>query len=201
MTLTSLTGNIRFKVAGQSAMPKWQQIALRDALANADSPPEALRFQCRIASDAYAAFSLVELDNGETLHIHPQARPQFGKNTAGHAFLTATLIYSGDGEAHTFRWVGDAVPVKMQEIAVKHDKGLAVKAVTIILSLDAAQIAPAWTAYGKKPAKDRDHKAEDATAAARKASGAIPLKRAKRTCARLTDSDLTHEGHLPLVTV
>ena len=191
MTLTALTGTIRFKVAGQAAIPKWQQTAIRDALANASSPPESLRFQCRIASDAQEAFANVQLEGGETLSLHPKGHPQFGKNKAGHAYLTATLTWSGDGEAYTFRWVGDAVPKKMQEVAVKHDKGLAVSAVTIGLSLDMAQITPSWKAHGKSgPSSEREYRNEDASAAARKASGAAPITRGKRTCARLTDGDL-----------
>lgn len=191
MTLTSLPGIIHFKVAGQAAMPKWQQTALRDALAHADSPPESLRFQCRIASDAQAAFAHVELADGETLALHKKARPQFGKNQDGHAYLTATMTYSGDGQSYTFRWVGDAVPSKMQEVAVQHDKGLAVKPVTIGLNLEAAQITPAWktNAHATSP-KGRDYKAEVAKAEARKASGAPKITRSKRTCARLTDADL-----------
>lgn len=192
MTLTHLTGFIRFKVGGQDAIPKWQQTAIRSALDALDSPPEELRFQCRIATDARVAFANVELDDGNTLTLHSKARPQFGKNVDGHAYLTATMVYSGDGQAYTFRWVGEGVPLKMQEVAVKHDKGLAVKPVTIALDMAKAQIAPAWAAHAKggPSAVTRDYKAETLIADERKAKGKPKIKRSPRTCARLTDADL-----------
>lgn len=192
MTLTHLTGFIRFKVGGQDAIPKWQQTAIRSALDALESPPEELRFQCRIATDAQEAFAHVGLDGGESLTLHHKARPQFGKNADGHAYLTATMVYSGDGQAYTFRWVGGGVPSKMQEVAVKHDKGLAVKPVTIALDLSRAQIAPAWAAHAKPgPSRSvRNYKDETLIADERKASGKPKRKRAARTCARLTDADL-----------
>lgn len=193
MSLTELSGIVRFKVAGQAAVPKWQQTMMREALDKLDSPPEALRFQCRIATDAVENLRLVELDNGETLTLHHQARPQFGKNRDGHAYLTATMTYSGDGENYTLRWVGDAVPPKMQEIAVKHDKGLAVKPVTIALNLATAQITPAWKAHSwqKGPSKAvRSYAKERELAEKRRAAGKPKRTRAKRNACRLTESDL-----------
>lgn len=192
MTLTDLTGSVRFKVAGQPAMPKWMQTALADALDKAEAPPESLRFQCRIATDARENFSLINLPNGETLTLHPKARPQFGKNRDGHAFLTATLIYSGDGLGYRFRWIGNDVPQKMQEVAVKHDKGLAVNPVVVGLDLSKAEITPSWKVNGYKGPD-----AEAQRSRARREAGKIgqrdhdgKAKRGKRTCARLTDADL-----------
>jgi len=191
MTIPQLTGIIKFKVEGQSALPKWMQTALADALDKADAPPESLRFQCRIATDAQKNLALVKLASGETLTLHPIARPQFGKDNKGHAYLTATMTYSGDGENYTLRWIGDAVPSKMQEVAVKHDKGLAVSPTTIALDLSAAQVAPAWKVQNKPgpSALVRDHKAERARKKEIEAAGAV-RKRGPRSCARLTDADL-----------
>jgi hypothetical protein len=202
MTLTNITGVIRFKVAGQAAMPKWQQTALRDALANAAAPPESLRFQCRIATDARAAFSLIQLEGGNTLKLHPKAMPQFGKNHDGLPYLTATMLYSVDGQAYSFRWVGDAVPTLMQEVAVKHDKGLAVKPVSIVLQLGAAQITPSYKANKKaNPPRSRDLVAEWALTAAKKASGVTKPRKGKRNCARVTEADLPQDRQLLPVTV
>lgn len=191
MALTNLTGTVPFKVEGQSALPKWMQTALKDALDNADAPPESLRFQCRIATDARENLQEIKLSDGETLKLHYKSHPQFGKNRDGHAYLTASFIYSGDGQAYTIRWVGDAVPQKMQEVAVRHDKGLAVRPTTIRLDLSAAQITPAWKAHGQVgPSGTRDHRVEAARTEARRAAGISKPRRAKRSCARLTDADL-----------
>lgn len=193
MSLTELDGIIRFKVAGQAAVPRWQQTMMREALEKLDSPPEALRFQCRIATDAVENLKRVELANGETLTLHHQARPQFGKNRSGHAYLTATMTYSGDGENYTLRWVGDAVPSKMQEIAVQHDQGRAVKPVTVALDLSKAQITPAWKAHSwqQGPSKSvRSYAKEKERAEARRAAGKPKRTRAKRNACRITSEDL-----------
>lgn len=183
MTLTSLAGKVRFKVDGQEALTKWARQALADAMERNDSPPESLRFQCRIATDARKNLAVIPLKDGNTLTLHPNSHPQFGKNRDGHAYLTATMTYSGDGQNYTIKWVGDAVPHEMQEVAVKHDKGLKVARTVIDLDLARAQVLPAWKA--QKHAKVRDHKKEEANRSPR-----VKQTRGKRTCARLTEADI-----------
>lgn len=190
MTLTHLKGIVRFKVAGQNALPKWQQTALRDALAKADAPPEALRFQCRIATDAQDNLKLVNLPDGETLTLHPKSRPQFGKNHRGQAYLTATMTYSGDGENYTIRWLGENVPPKMREVAVKHDKGVSVSPVTIALDLSKAEVTPSWKYHSGPERSSRSHAAEKARAEQRRVDGKPKREYSTRHCARLTDADL-----------
>lgn len=191
MTLEALAGVIRFHVQGQSALPKWQQTALRNALAKNDSPPEELRFQCRIATDARDNFSLIELNNGETLKLHYKSQPQFGKNRNGDAYLTVTMVYSGDGNSYCIKWSGDAVPRKMQQVAVKHDQGVAVRPCTIALDLAKAKITPSYKQnYQPKPPSERSFKEEAAAAQLRRAQGKPQITRARRTCRRLTESDI-----------
>lgn len=187
MTLTNLTGIVRFQVAGQNAMPKWQQQAIRNALEVQESPPESLRFQCRIASDARENFKEIALNDGETLRLHPRAKPQFGKNNKGQAYLTATMSYSGDGQSYTVKWVGDAVPEKMQRIAVKHDKGLKVGAATVNLDLSKAQVTPSvYAEYNRRHAQ----KHPKSVAESRKRYEAKRGTTKSRTCSRLTEGDL-----------
>ena len=191
MTLTALAGKIPFKVNGQVAIPKWMQTALADALDKAKAPPESLRFQCRIATDAQNNFASVKLSDGETLSLHPLSHPQFGKNHSGEAFLTAAMTYSGDGQTYTFRWLGDGVPVAMQQIAVKHDMGKAVKATTVDLDLGAAHITPSYRANGHAGAPGtRDHKSEAARRLELASAGVVRKSRSKRNCARLTIADV-----------
>lgn len=192
--IDNLNGKIDFRVEAQPALPKWQRIAITDALNRTDSPPKSLRFQCRIATDARTVFEEITLPDGETLTLHDKARPQFGKDSSGHAFLTVTLKYSGDGKGYRFRWVGEAVPRKMQEVAVKHDEGRAVRAVTIPLDLEAATVVPAWKAQGRASAqrRDADRKAKErgyrsAYEEKRKAARATS---AGYTFGRLTAADL-----------
>lgn len=196
--IPNATGIVKFKVAGQNALPKWQRIAIHDALTRNDSPPEALRFQCRIATDARENFRQVNLPDGETLTLHPSSMPQFGKDHNGHAFLTVTLRYSGDGRGYRFKWIGDAVPRKMQEVAVAHDEGRYVRAATIALNLSAAQVTPSWKAEGRPGGPKKNNaetkRARDARYAARlRANGGKPL-RTQRTCARLTAEDIAAEA-------
>lgn len=181
MTLTSIAGKVRFKVEGQQPLTKWARQALANAL-EVDSPPESLRFQCRIAQDALKNLAEVKLKDGNTLTLHKKSRPQFGKNKDGHPYLTATMVYSGDGENYTIKWIGDAVPREMQEVAVKHDKGLRVAPMTIDLDLSAAQVLPSWQAHAHP--KQRDHKKEN------KSRKDQVRKRGPRHCARITDLDL-----------
>lgn len=192
MTITNLTGIVRFKVAGQEALSKWAQQALRNALKTTDAPPESLRFQCRIATDARENFNGLQLSDGSSLTVHPKSKPQFGKNRDGLAFLTVTVIHSLDGESYRLQWLGDKVPRKMQEVAVKHDLGLAAKSCTIGLDLASAVVTPSkntrLSANGEIiPASARKTtNAQKRAWEARKKRGEV----APRQCARLTAGDL-----------
>lgn len=173
-------------------MKPWERTAIKNALNSAAAPPESLRFQCRIAMDAKENLAIIKLKGGETLTLHPKSRPQFGKNRDGLAYLTATMVYSGDGGNYTLRWAGDGVPLKMQQVAVKHDKGLAVKPVTIALDLAFVQILPSWQAnQHSAPYVAGQSNASRVKAAARATAGAPKRVHATRRCARLTDADLT----------
>lgn len=191
MTLETIGGIVRFKVEGQRALPKWQRTALADAMGKLAAPPESLRFQCRIATDAQKNLALITLRDGETLTLHHSSRPQFGKDRNGLAYLTVTMTYSGDGENYTLRWIGDAVPPKMKEVAVMHDKGEAVSPTTIGLDLGAAVVVPAWKSEHKKgpSSSTRDHKAELVRRKELREAG-TDRSRSPRSCARLTDADL-----------
>lgn len=194
MTLTTASGKVRFKIKPQEAQPKWIRAALRDNLTKRVAPPEALRYQCRIATDARENFSLVELDNGETMRLSPSAKPQFGKNHEGRIYLTATLIYSGDGESYKVRWIGDAVPTKMIDVAVRHDQGLAAKGATVVLDMSQAEITPSHKAVGpwQKHKSERDYKKEyqvRGPKGSRALGGVSGVVRSKRYCGRATAAD------------
>lgn len=190
MNTPTFKGLVRFKVAGQKALPKWAQQAITNALAVQETPPESLRFQCRIATDAKANFERVDLADGESLSLSAKGSPQFGKNHEGKPYLTVTVIYSGDGQSYRLRWLGAAVPPKMTEVAVKHDRGLDVRPTTVGLDLAKAEVTPTWRANSQRgPAKGRDYKAEVARRRELRAQGADRPKR-KRRCARITEADL-----------
>ena len=188
--ITALSGVVGFKVAGQKADPKWKQTMLKEMIKLGTAPTEALRFQCRIATDARENFEKIELADGETLTLHPKARPQFGKNRDGKAFLTATMIYSGDGKSYRLSWVGESVPRKMQEVAVKHDQGLAVRAATIPLDLANAKVTLSAQAHRNVGAPSRTPEALRDHQRAIRSGKHVPKKRGPRTCSRLTDEDL-----------
>ena len=192
-TIPNLVGTIPFRVHGQKALSKFQQEVNARFIAMGGEMPESLRFQCRIATDARENFARIDLPDGETLTLHPKAAPQFGKNRDGHAFLTVTLKYSGDGRGYRFRWIGQNVPRKMQEVAVKHDQGKYVAATTVPLDLAAADVTPSVIVggYGNAPSRAPEKVREyDRARRARKAAG-VPAKRGPRSCARLTADDLT----------
>lgn len=140
--VTSLTGTVRFAVKGQEARPVWERKMLANAMTNGEGAPNDLRFQCRIAQDARENFEQIPIPGGGTLSVHPRSKPQFGRNRDGEAYLTVVLVDSRDGESYKVRWVGDAVPRKMQEVAVKHDEGKRVAATRIALRWQDAEIVP-----------------------------------------------------------
>lgn len=191
MTDTDFDAKVRFKIKGQSALAKWQQEAIKRGLDSPTGPPEALRFNCRIAQDAKENFAEVPLGNGSYLFLDPRGvQPQFGKNVHGEAYLTVTLKHSDSGESFRVQWIGEAVPEAMKTTAVMHDEGRKVGAKTVLLELDKARITPVHQVSGNKDKSKRDIAAEQARRAALRAAGVPKQKRSKRTCERLTSADL-----------
>ena len=137
--ITSLTGTIRFSIKGQEARPAWERKMLAAALDNGQGAPNDLRFQCRIAQDARENFASIPVPGG-TLSVHQKSKPQFGRDRNGNAYLTVVLVDSRDGRSYKVRWTGDAVPRKMQEVAVKHDEGRRVGATRVALRWEDAEI-------------------------------------------------------------
>lgn len=142
MNNLNLTGSVRFVIKGQEARPSWERKALARAISNGEGAPNDLRFQCRIAQDARENFADVPIPGGGTLSIHPKSKPQFGRDRNGQAYLTVVLVDSRDGQSYKVRWLGEAVPRKMQEVAVKHDEGKRVATTRVGLRWDAAEITP-----------------------------------------------------------
>lgn len=182
MSTKKFEGIVPFKVAGQAEVSKGVQSILK-AQIEAGSPPEELRFQCRIAQDARINFGNILLPDGETLTLHSRSFPQFGKTSRGHAYLTATMIYSGDGQTYTFRWVGSAVPREMMKVAVKHDLGKKVTATTVPLDLSKAEVTPA-----AKANNNQSRKTYATTYYANRDRSKEPKR--PRTCGRVVSADL-----------
>lgn len=182
---------VRFKIKGQEALPKWTQEAIRNGLESPSGPPESLRFQCRIATDSIHNFREVTLADGSTLSLHKRARPQFGKNHRGEAYLTVTLTHSSTGDSYKVQWIGDAVPQAMQRTAVQHDQGKKAAAKVVALDMSAAQVTPVHEVHRNKPRGERDWASEVEMSRARRAAGKPRQSRRARRCGRLTDSDLS----------
>lgn len=145
-TTPKFSGIVKFKVEGQKALPPFQQEINRRFIALGGEMPNALRYQCRIATDARKAFEKVALDSGETLTLHDRVMPQFGwENDRGRAFLTVTMVHSGDGKTYRVKWIGSKVPGKMLDVAVLHDEGKFVARTTIALDLADAEISAVRT--------------------------------------------------------
>lgn len=190
-TTPKFSGIIKFKVEGQKALPPFQQELNKRFIAMGGEMPEALRYQCRIAQDARTNFETVNLDNGETLSLHPNVGPQFGKNTHGQPYLTATFTYSGNGESYRVNWTGHAVPDEMTKVAVKHDLGRYVPRTTILLDLGSADVRPTWKRHGpsRKPS-NRDYVDEESRRSKSPAQRRSEAKAKPRHCARYTAADL-----------
>lgn len=137
--IASMKGTVRFSIKGQEARPSWERKALANAISNGQGAPNDLRFQCRIAQDARENFAEIPVPGG-TLSIHQKSKPQFGRTRDGKPYLTVTLVDSRDGESYKVRWIGDAVPRKMQEVAIKHDEGRRVGAARVALRWQDAEI-------------------------------------------------------------
>lgn len=139
--ITDMKGTVRFHIKGQEARPAWERKMLASALNNGQGAPNDLRFQCRVAQDARENFASIPVPGG-TLSIHPKSKPQFGRDRNGKAYLTVVLVDSRDGESYKVRWLGDAVPLRMQQVAVKHDEGRRVSATRVALRWQDAEIVP-----------------------------------------------------------
>lgn len=191
MTTPKFEGIIKFPISGQSALPKWQRDAIKRGMDSLSGPPESLRFTCRIAEDARDVFADIRLDDGTRLRLNPNgAKPQFGKNYRGHPYLTVTLT-DDKGDSYTVKWVGDAVPLAMQETAVKHDQGLAVGRKVVALDLGKANVSPVHKRSGGKHRSERDYKAETEHRKSLREAGIEPKPRGHRgVCARITAEDL-----------
>jgi hypothetical protein len=140
--LNGLTGHVDVQIKGQEARPKWERKLLSEALTNGHGASNELRFACRIAQDADAAFEEIELEDGTKLTLNPKGKAQFGRNKQGQPFLTVGVIWSGNGQSYRLQWVGDKVPLKMQQVAVAHDEGRKVSSTRVRLKLDAASFTP-----------------------------------------------------------
>lgn len=137
--ITSLKGVIRFAIKGQDARLPWERKALAKAIIDGGGAPNDLRFQCRVAQDARDVFAEIPVKGG-VLTIHQKSKPQFGRDQSGRPYLTVVLVDSRDGESYKVRWLGDAIPRKMQEVAVKHDEGKRVSATRVALRWEDAEI-------------------------------------------------------------
>jgi hypothetical protein len=104
-----------------------------------------------VAADVKAAIGdgfLVE----DVLYMPNMAStPHFGKNKDGQASLTFGLTRATDGERFTFKWIGDAVPHVLLELAVKHDEGARAPQATVALEFDAAEVYETNEARDRKP--------------------------------------------------
>lgn len=131
---------LKVHVQGQNPMTAGQRQLLKNAFKDGVDLPTSLRFTCRIAEDVKLTIGDgIEFD-GQVYKLNPAATPQFGKNKDGHAFLSFSLNRESDGKFFGFSWVGDAVPYKMKQVAVKHDLGEPVRACSIKLSFADAKV-------------------------------------------------------------
>ena len=133
-------GRIRFPISSQKARPAWEQEALQAGLEKGVGAMNQLRFQCRIAQDGQEFFKSIDI-NGVSYTMNPKSKAQFGRsNSSGLPYLSVGLIEEGTGTRYHLHWEGDAVPLKLQQSAVSHDEGRAVKAATVLLDLSRATV-------------------------------------------------------------
>lgn len=177
--ITNLSGVIRFAVKGQQARESWERKLLAKVINGGVGAPNDLRYQCRIAQDARENFANIPIAGGGHLSVHPKSKPQFGRDQSGRAYLTVVLVDSRDGESYKVRWVGDAVPRKMQEVAVKHDEGRRVGATRVALRWEDAEI----TRSEHTPRRRRESAGTPARRESAKTTGEPRSRSAGRLCA------------------
>ncbi|GLU88892.1 hypothetical protein [Agromyces sp. NBRC 114283] len=139
--IKNLSGYVRVRIKPQEARPRWMQKALQKALEGGQGAPNELRFACRIAQDVNDTFESVELGDGTKLTLNPKGKAQFGRNAKGHPYLTVGVIWSENGAPYRLHWEAEGVPLKMQQVAVKHDEGRKVGATTVALKFSDAVVA------------------------------------------------------------
>lgn len=99
-------------------------------------------------------------------------------------------MHESTGDRYRLHWEGDAVPHRMKEVAVAHDEGKKVRAVTIKLNLADAKV---WK-LGEKTRRNTDRRSNHDTD---KYGIRYPRPR-RRSHNRLCASDLTPTDRLAL---
>lgn len=132
-------GMAKIRIKGQEAEPKWKQRLIQKALQDGTGASKELRYQCRVAQDVNAAFSEgLLLPDGTRIVPRKDSPAHFGRNADGQPYLTIGVTWDLDGADYKLTWVGERVPLKMKEVAVKHDEGKKVGATTVALRLEDA---------------------------------------------------------------
>lgn len=171
-------GTVKVPVSATAARPEWERKLLLAALANGEGASKQLRYVCRIAMDANEAFARIMVRKGDRAieyRLDPQTKAQFGRNKRDLPFLTLGLVNQETGDKYQLNWEGDNVPLKMQELAVRHDEGVAVRACTISLDLQKARVTLKGTRAPQPPPSQR---------------GGDPLKKRVYSTNRLCRNDL-----------
>lgn len=186
MTNIEFGGGLRIDIAGQ-ALSKAHQAIIQKALATGMQQDErVVRYSCRIAQDANAAIAAGIVDNQGGLWMpNPNARAQFGKAHDGEPFLSFGVLNESTGKRRSIRFVGDSVPTKMMEVAVRHDEGRDVRPTSITLNMSNALVYETGNKDGKGRAKKDKRGNHD-----RDKNGKPYARGPRRTHGRLCSADL-----------
>lgn len=135
-------GAIDIAIEPTTAVTRAHQKALTDAWGDGSDVPQEVRFACRIAMDVNTTIADgVQFEDGRTFVPNPQVRAQFGKNRKGLPYLTFGLLAADDSAvAYTLTWEGTSVPIAMLKAAIAHDEGVNVKAITVALPFEKANV-------------------------------------------------------------
>ena len=153
MSNTILEGPLDINVPAQPRYGRARRAMIKKAFNDGIDMPGEVRYGCAIALAVNAAISdgLPEVSFGP----NPKVRAQFGRNKRDLPFLTVGLIDLDTGVPYTLTWEGaTSIPFEMIEIAVKHDEGAPVPAVTISLELADARVHETGNKSGKGKKRD-----------------------------------------------
>jgi hypothetical protein len=179
----TFSGILDIIVPEQVGLTGAQRKLIRDSFGDGQDLPSKVRFSCAIAEAVNDTVKDGILIAGTVYMPNPKARAQFGKNKRGHPYLTIGLVDPEGDARYTLTWQGDAVPVQMAVIALKHDQGKRAETIGIPLPLDAAKVHPTGNKDGRrKPDLRRNHDADK--------NGQPYVRAPRRNHNRLCDDDV-----------
>lgn len=141
-TPVQLEGLIKLKIAPQSARSRWEQKMFEKVLGDGTDIDPSLIWGCHIAKDVNDSFPELQKAIGYGLLANPHSPARFyTEKRSGLRTLTWGALDPVSGDRYKITFRGEAVPKKLRDIAMAHDRGKPTRAATVALDLSKAEVS------------------------------------------------------------